>query len=135
MTVLLGQMVGFPDADLTVAEWEDRGESDQQRPIVPIHRHLEDDEIWYVLEGTLGFSLDGVVSNAPVGTLVWVRPGVVHTYWNTGVGTARYLLIAPVRVFDLIQSLHSIGGDREKMWHVFAAHRAELVDPGGSDDR
>ena len=31
------------------------GESSADRPIAPLHRHLADDEAWYVLEGTLGF--------------------------------------------------------------------------------
>lgn len=132
---LLGQTVGSPDADFSVAEWEDHAESDERRPIAPLHRHLEDDEVWYVLEGSLGFSLDGVSSTAPVGTLIWVRPGVVHTYWNARGGTARYLLIAPVRVFDLIESLHTTGGDREKIRDRFDAHRSELIEATGLDDR
>ena len=129
VTRLLGQVVGFADANLTLAEWEDRGESNADLPIAPLHRHLEDDEVWYTLEGTLGFALDGAVSLAPTGTLVWVRPGIAHTYWNAGNGTARYPIIAPTRVFALIDQIHTTSGDRDALRKLFAAHASELLEP------
>lgn len=131
VTQLLGQTVGFADANLSVAEWEDHGESNADRPIAPLHRHLEDDEVWYTLEGTLGFALDGAVSMAPAGMLIWVRPGIAHTYWNAGTGNARYLIIAPNRVFALIDQIHTNGGDRQAMRELFAAHASELLDTLG----
>lgn len=79
VTTLLGHTVGSDGAGFMVAEWEDQGESSADWPIAPAHRHLEDDEVWYTLEGMLGFALDGAVSLAPAGTLVWVRPGTAHS--------------------------------------------------------
>ena len=135
VTALLGQTLGSKGAGFMVAEWEDHGESSAAWPIAPLHRHLEDDEAWYTLEGTLGFALDGAVSMAPAGTLVWVRPGTTHTYWNAGDGSCRYLLIAPPRVFTLIGQLHATGGDERLMRDAFADHAAELLDPNTPSDR
>ena len=101
MTVppLLGSSIG--GSDFVLAEWVDDGESSAARPVAPLHRHLGDDEAWYVLEGTLGF--------VPAGSAVLVPRGVAHTFWNAGAGRARYVLVMTPRIAALVAALHEPG--------------------------
>lgn len=48
----------------------------------PPHYHKKMQEIFYVLEGALQFTLNGNTIDAPAGTLVMVPPGDVHTFKN-----------------------------------------------------
>ena len=57
----------------------------------PLHRHVAEDEIVYVLEGELRILLDGELSDAPAGSFVFVAKGVPHTWQNVGAGHARIL--------------------------------------------
>lgn len=59
----------------------------------PLHRHRNEDEAWYVLEGTLRFCLDSQIVSAPVGTFVFVPRGVPHCFQNVGDEPARILVI------------------------------------------
>lgn len=59
----------------------------------PLHRHAEQDESWYVLEGRLRFKLDGEMSDAPAGTFVFVPRGAPHQFQNIGEGDARILVL------------------------------------------
>src|SRR5215212_10140529 len=51
-------------------------------PGPPPHYHKKTQEMFYVLEGTLQFVLDGKTIDAPSGTLVVVPEGSVHTFKN-----------------------------------------------------
>jgi mannose-6-phosphate isomerase-like protein (cupin superfamily) len=47
-------------AALAIAEWTDAGDGySPPRHIAPLHVHHDDDEAWYVLDGTLSLLLDG----------------------------------------------------------------------------
>jgi quercetin dioxygenase-like cupin family protein len=50
----------------------------------PQHRHAEHDEGFYVVSGTVRFTVGSTVHDAPAGTLVMVPPGVPHTFANLG---------------------------------------------------
>ena len=50
----------------------------------PQHRHAEHDEGFYVVSGTVRFTVGHTVHDAPPGTLVMVPPGVPHTFANLG---------------------------------------------------
>ena len=50
----------------------------------PQHRHAEHDEGFYVVSGTVRFTVGQTVHDAPQGTLVMVPPGVPHTFANPG---------------------------------------------------
>src|SRR5689334_14871762 len=102
MTVppLLG--TSLDGADFVLAEWVDDGESSAARPVAPLHRHLGDDEAWYVLEGTLGFVSGDERLEAPAGSAVLVPRGVAHTFWNAGAGRARYVIVMTPRIAALV---------------------------------
>ncbi len=57
------------------------------------HTHDANDDIFYVLEGTVSFLLDGDRIDAGTGCFVRVPPGVEHDYGNQTGETARMLNI------------------------------------------
>jgi quercetin dioxygenase-like cupin family protein len=62
----------------------------------PIHRHVREDEISYVLEGELTVQADGDVSTVHAGEFVVKGRDVWHTFWNAGDEPVRFLeIIAP----------------------------------------
>ena len=104
---LLGTEVG--GSDFVLAEWVDNGESSAERPIAPLHRHLADDEAWYVLEGSLGFVRGDERLEAPAGSAVLVPRGLPHTYWNAAATQARYLIVLTPKIAALIEAIHEPG--------------------------
>jgi mannose-6-phosphate isomerase-like protein (cupin superfamily) len=121
---LAGHTLVSKEGTLALAEWADEGESSAERPIAGLHLHREDDEAWYVLEGVLGFRLGGKTVEAPAGSAVLAPAGTPHAYWNAGEGRARYLLIAPPRLFKLIEELHEPGADFNE---IFRKYDSELL--------
>lgn len=46
----------------------------------PLHRHLEEDEMFYILSGTARFECDGEVFSAGTGDFVLLPVGLAHTF-------------------------------------------------------
>ena len=107
--------------DFTIAEWVDNGETSADRPIAPLHRHLDDDEAWIVLEGRLGFIRGDERLEAGPGAAVLVPRGVAHAFWNAGAGPARYVIVMPPRVAALVAALHEPGADPHALFPRFAS--------------
>ena len=64
--------------------------------VAPLHRHANEDEYSYVLEGRLGALLGEDVVFAEVGDLVFKPRQQWHTFWNAGDGPCRILeIISP----------------------------------------
>jgi len=63
------------------------------------HRHKTQEEIYYVVSGSLQFKLGDEVVDVPGGTAVRVAPHVVRSIWNEGPDDAE-LLICSVRLDD-----------------------------------
>ena len=62
----------------------------------PPHRHQNEDEASYVLEGTVTVEIGDRVIRAPAGTLVFKPRGIFHTFWNETEEPARILeIISP----------------------------------------
>src|SRR6476660_464459 len=95
--------------DFVLAEWVDDGVSSAARPVAPLHRHLADDEAWYVLEGALGFVRGDERLEVTAGSAVLVPRGVAHTFWNAGAGRARYLIVMTPRIAALVEAIHEPG--------------------------
>ncbi len=107
-----------------IAEWQDPG-TDPGRPIAGLHLHRSDDEAWYVLEGRLGFLVDGENREVNAGESLLVRRGTPHTYWNSLDRPTRYLLVMTPRIHQLIEALHS--GARTDYARIFEEHDSELL--------
>ena len=83
----------------------------------PPHRHSHEDELSYVLEGTLTVWREGTVAEAGPGTVVRKPRGEWHTFWNAGQ--------VPVRFLEVISPPAFVGYFREL---------AGLIPPQGSPD-
>lgn len=105
---LAGSVLGSVGADFVIAEWkDDGGPPGPPRWIAPLHLHRNDDEAWYVLEGTLCVRVGKDVVEAKAGSAVFVSRGTAHTYWNPGPGRVRYLLVMTSNIYSLIQDIHA----------------------------
>jgi len=107
-----------------MAEWQDAGGVSE----TPLHRN--DDEAWYVLEGSLIVRVGDRDVEAQAGSAVFVPRGTPHTYWNPGPGRTRYLLVMTGNIYRLIQAIHGI---TERTLAVLKAvlekHDSELLMP------
>ncbi|WP_308636428.1 cupin domain-containing protein [Paenibacillus silvisoli] len=115
---------------LVLAEWTADGCPPDTEPMrmAPLHRHLEDDEAWYVLEGTLAFQLGDEIIEADSGSAVLAPRGVKHTFWNPKQAPARYLIIMTKRISELIDAIHATEQrDSATMQALFARYGSELL--------
>lgn len=62
----------------------------------PLHRHANEDECSFVVEGRLGAQLGDETVEAGAGEFVWKPRGQEHTFWNAGDEPLRFLeVISP----------------------------------------
>ncbi|REK10726.1 MAG: cupin domain-containing protein [Actinobacteria bacterium] len=74
----------------------------------PLHLHSREDEFSFILEGEVGFHVDGEELVARVGDLVSKPRGQWHTFWNAGSSPARILeIISPAGLEVLFRLLDS----------------------------
>src|SRR5689334_10588012 len=116
MEPMIGQSISAIGKTLVIHEWKGSGPD-------YMHVHYEDDEAWYVLEGTLKFTFRDRTIDASKGTTVFVPAGVPHTYRANG--SARYLMILTPRLNDLISELHKTPYDQHGS--VMKKYKSEIV--------
>jgi mannose-6-phosphate isomerase-like protein (cupin superfamily) len=63
------------------------------------HRHKTQEEIYFVISGTLQFKLEDEIIDVPAGGAVRVGPGTARSVWNEGPEDAE-LVICSVRIED-----------------------------------
>lgn len=114
------KVVSAAGQSLVIHEWKGSGPG-------YMHVHYEDDEAWYVLEGTLTFKFADRTVDAPAGTTVFVPAGVAHTY--SADESARYLVILTPRLNDLITELHVAPFQTHAA--VMKKYKSEILDPSG----
>lgn len=126
---LAGSVLGSVHDNFVIAEWKDAGgPPGPPRWIAPLHLHRNDDEAWYVLEGTLCIRVGEQVVQANAGSAVFVPRATAHTYWNPGPGLVRYLLVMTANVYSLIQDIHAMAErSPAAMKAVFERHDSELL--------
>lgn len=59
----------------------------------PAHRHIDNDEAYFVLDGTVHFEVAAETFTGGPGTFVLVAAGEPHTFGNTGGHPARLLVL------------------------------------------
>lgn len=75
----------------------------------PPHRHTNEDECSYVLEGTLTVWRAGDVSTAGPGDVITKPRGEWHTFWNAGTMPVRFLeVITPGRFANYFRQLQKL---------------------------
>jgi len=75
----------------------------------PPHRHAREDELSYVLEGTLTVWREGTVTEAGPGAVVRKPRGEWHTFWNAGAVPVRFLeVISPPAFADYFRELAAL---------------------------
>ena len=79
----------------------------------PPHRHHNEDEASYVLEGSIAVEIGNDVMRASAGTLVFKPRGIYHTFWNESTEPARILeIISPAgfeKYFEEVATLAEMG--------------------------
>jgi len=101
----------------------------------PLHRHREQDEWWYILEGEYRFEVDGEEIYARDGDIVFAPKGSRHTFQNIGTRLGRTLTTTvPGGVDEFFEELETVAPrgsvpDRAKMLPIFEKHGQELLGP------
>ena len=126
---LAGRVLGSTEHNFVIAEWQDPGgPPGPPRLIAPLHVHFNDDEAWYVLEGTLIVRRGEEEVEAHAGAAVLVPRGMSHTYWNPDTKPLRYLLVMTPNIYGLIQDIHAMKERRvPALQEVFRKHDSELL--------
>jgi len=127
---LAGQVIGSTSDAFVIAEWRDPGgPPGPPRLIAPPHLHRNDDEAWYVLQGTLRVRVGQEEVEARAGSAVFVPRRTAHTYWNPAPEPARYLLVMTSNIYRLIQEIHALTERTPAgLRAVFAKYDSELLD-------
>jgi mannose-6-phosphate isomerase-like protein (cupin superfamily) len=127
---LSGQVIGSINDAFVIAEWRDPGgPPGPPRLIAPPHLHRNDDEAWYVLQGTLHVRVGNQEIKASAGSAVFVPRGTPHTYWNPGPEPVRYLLVMTANIYRLIREIHGLQERTPSALRaVFAKFDSELLD-------
>ncbi len=93
----------------------------------PLHRHLNEDEYSYVLEGTLGALLGEDVVTAGPGSWVHKPRGQWHTFWNAG-DTPCHLIevISPGGFEDYFREVAAHWGDLAAFARINAKYDLDM---------
>ena len=95
----------------------------------PLHRHANEDEFSYVLEGRLGAQLGDDVVEAGPGELVQKPRGQEHAFWNAGDEPLRFLeIISPGGFAQYFRELAPVlsAGDLEGVQEIAARYELEI---------
>jgi quercetin dioxygenase-like cupin family protein len=86
----LGALMNFRavGAESGGAFWAVEGLADAHMA-VPLHVHSQEDELWYVLEGEITFTVNGETRTGGPGTFAYIPRGAAHTF-QVKSGTARW---------------------------------------------
>jgi quercetin dioxygenase-like cupin family protein len=95
----------------------------------PLHRHANEDEYSYVIEGRLGAQLGDELIEAGPGELVQKPRGQKHTFWNAGDEPLRFLeIISPGGFEGYFRELAPLlsAGDEAGVQEVAARYELEI---------
>jgi mannose-6-phosphate isomerase-like protein (cupin superfamily) len=108
-------------------QWKIEGADTQQRfsivhhPMAPhalaapLHRHHNEDELSYILKGTMGALLGDDVVEAAQGTWVFKPRGQWHTFWNAGDTPCEIIeIISPAGFENYFREVSAAWGDLDK---------------------
>ena len=105
----------------------------------PLHCHEREDECFLPLSGRVEFFQDGAWTEVPVGTVVYLPKGSVHTFRNPGTETLRMLVQAMPSGFETFfarcaEEFAKLGGpDFARIETISAEHGIHYLPPPASD--
>jgi mannose-6-phosphate isomerase-like protein (cupin superfamily) len=77
----------------------------------PLHRHQNEDEYSWIIEGRVGALLGEEVLYGGAGDFIFKPRGQWHTFWNAGDEPARILeIISPAGFEQFFDELYDLGG-------------------------
>src|SRR5262249_60805862 len=103
--------------------------------VPPAHSHTNNEEVAYVLEGTLRYSVDDEVRDLKPGERMYTPRGSVHAFSNPHDRTARALIILTPDIGaqyfrDIAAAASALGGpDPAKFIEVMTRHGLVLAPP------
>jgi mannose-6-phosphate isomerase-like protein (cupin superfamily) len=95
----------------------------------PLHRHSQEDEYSYVLEGRVGALLGDEEVFGEAGDLIFKPRGQWHTFWNAGDAPTRILeIISPAGFDEAFREMHALGDELgpESMAAIGARYGVEV---------
>lgn len=95
----------------------------------PLHKHANEDEYSFVLEGRLGAQLGEEIVEAGPGELVRKPRGQEHAFWNAGDDPLRFLeIISPGRFAEYFRELAPVlaAGDQAGVQEIAARYALEI---------
>jgi mannose-6-phosphate isomerase-like protein (cupin superfamily) len=101
----------------------------------PLHRHLDHDEWWYIVEGEYRFEVDGEEIYASAGDTVFAPRGSRHTFQNVGKDRGRTIGTSVPGGLDLFfEELEHAAPrgtvpDRARLQPIFEKYGQELLGP------
>lgn len=147
MGVITGETIRAGQLDIIfyASEEATRGHADVFEVVVPEgarvpapHHHVEVDELAYVLEGTLTYTLAGVAHPLRAGESIFVPKGVEHQFANLHPGRARFLsVLTPAKIgrayFREMAAIINAGGppDMAKIKETMLRHGLVPAAPRG----
>lgn len=128
LSPLASRSARHPDANIVMVEGLlEPAEPGERLLVAPYHIHRLDEEIFYILSGHIGFEVGDDTFTAGIGDAVMVPPGAVHTWWNAADTLARYLIVMPKKLDDLINSIHARHYKPEEMIALYDAHDTTYI--------
>lgn len=93
------RMGSLPLVFKTLSEWTGGAYEMHEHRLAPgvlvaPHTHTHQDQVHYVLAGTIGCLIGGQEFTAPAGSYIWRPRGVVHALWTSGAAEARVLEVS-----------------------------------------
>jgi quercetin dioxygenase-like cupin family protein len=89
----------------------------------PQHRHAQHDEGFYVVSGTVHFTVGETTHVAPAGTLAMIPPGAPHTFANLGDEPAVMLnTFTPDLYVQYFRDLRDMVGDGQELTPQATVH-------------
>jgi mannose-6-phosphate isomerase-like protein (cupin superfamily) len=93
----------------------------------PLHRHHNEDEFTYVIEGSLGVQLGNEMITASAGTWVLKPRGQWHTFWNAAEVPCRTIeIVSPAGFQQYFRDLAQIGGDMAQLSRLNARYAIDM---------
>ena len=93
----------------------------------PLHYHHNEDELSFVLKGSLGALLGDEVVTAHVGTWVFKPRHQWHTFWNAGDTACEIIeIISPAGFENYFREVASTWGDLEKFVEINSKYSLDM---------